>query len=132
MQVTDATAIGGEERSGLTAPSAARGRLRLHAQSCTSCMLCVRECPAWCISLTAENQVDDTATAGGGRKPRTTLALTEFTVDYGLCMYCGICVDVCPFDCLTWEDDATPVHSQRSDLVHDLPALLQPEARSDA
>lgn len=105
-------------------PAATRGRLRLHADSCTSCMLCVRECPAWCISLTAEKQIDESvAPVGGARKERTRLVLTGFEVDYGLCMYCGICVDVCPFDCLTWEPAPTPSAASNAQLVHGIQRL---------
>lgn len=95
-------------------------------------MLCVRECPAWCISLTAENRTDETATAGGGRKPRTTLVLTEFHVDYALCMYCGICVDVCPFDCLTWDADSTPAATARGDLDHGIVKLASGDSDDEA
>ena len=36
------------------------------------------------------------------RRPRTVNVLDEFTIDWGLCMYCGICVEVCPFEALEW------------------------------
>jgi len=85
--------------------TAVRGHLRLDAQACTSCMLCVRECPSWCIDLTARNEPDDAPPIGGGAKARTKLVLQSFDVDYGLCMFCGVCVDVCPFDALSWEPE---------------------------
>jgi ferredoxin len=31
--------------------------------------------------------------------------LDRFAIDYALCMYCGICVEVCPFDALFWAPD---------------------------
>ena len=37
-----------------------------------------------------------------GGKPRTVSVLDRFDIDYALCMYCGICVEVCPFDALFW------------------------------
>lgn len=85
-----------------------RGQLRLDADACTSCMLCVRECPSWCIDLTARNQPTDAPPVGGGAKERTALVLQSFDVDYGLCMFCGVCVDVCPFDALAWDAEPAP------------------------
>ena len=31
--------------------------------------------------------------------------LDRFAIDYALCMYCGICVEVCPFDALFWSPE---------------------------
>ena len=70
-----------------------RGRIELVAERCTSCMLCVRECPTWCITLEAHQEaVGDP----GARRPRTVNVLDGFTIDWGLCMYCGLCVESCP------------------------------------
>jgi NADH-quinone oxidoreductase subunit I len=71
------------------------------AKDCTSCMICVRECPAWCIELEshAEEIVEE-----GARRPRTVNVLDAFRIDFGLCMFCGICVEACPFDCLSWQE----------------------------
>lgn len=72
----------------------------LDAKDCTSCMICVRECPAWCIELEshAEEILED-----GARRPRTINVLDAFRIDFGLCMFCGICIEACPFDCLSWQ-----------------------------
>ena len=31
--------------------------------------------------------------------------LDRFAIDYALLMYCGICVEVCPFDALFWSPE---------------------------
>ena len=42
--------------------------------------------------------------AGGGRA-RSQMVLDRFAIDYALCMFCGICVEVCPFDALFWSPE---------------------------
>ena len=44
--------------------------------------------------------------------------LDEFTIDWGLCMYCGICVEVCPFDALAWRPDTVAPASAPDGLRH--------------
>lgn len=78
------------------------GVIALIPEDCTSCMLCVRECPTWCITLESHTEQVDDADA---RRPRSINVLDQFTIDYGLCMYCGICIEVCPFDALEWRGD---------------------------
>lgn len=95
-------------------PAGARGVIALIPSSCTSCMICVRECPTWCISLDSHTvQVDEP----GARRPRTVNVLDDFRIDFGLCMYCGICVDVCPFDALEWHPDVDYTAPRRAALV---------------
>ena len=81
-------------------PIRARGVIALHEDNCTSCMLCSRSCPDWCIYIEAHKELAPPRREGG--KPRAVNKLDRFDIDYALCMYCGICVEVCPFDALFW------------------------------
>jgi NADH-quinone oxidoreductase subunit I len=63
-------------------------------------MLCARECPDWCIYI--EGHKEEVPPAKEGGRVRTRSTLDRFDIDYALCMYCGICVEVCPFDALFW------------------------------
>ena len=74
-------------------PVRARGVIALREDNCTACMLCARECPDWCIY--------------------------RFDIDYALCMYCGICVEVCPFDALFWSPEYEYSEPRIADLLHD-------------
>ena len=78
-----------------------RASLELIPSNCTSCMLCIRACPVWCLDLEAHLEVREE----GGRK-RSTLHLDRFAIDYRTCMMCGLCVDICPFDALLWSEQA--------------------------
>lgn len=91
-----------------------RRGIDLLADACTSCMLCVRECPTWCIELTSHTEQ---ITEEGARRPRTVNVLDAFTIDFGLCMYCGICIEVCPFDALEWSSTVEPATKERRSLA---------------
>ena len=89
-------------------------------EDCTSCMLCVRECPTWCITLDSHT---DEILEEGARRPKKINVLDQFTIDYGLCMYCGICIEVCPFDALEWHSDYDYPADNRASLVQDSQTL---------
>jgi len=59
---------------------------------CTACTICEQECPPQCITI-----VKDPV-----KKPdylgKMQLHPKVFDIDISVCMECGICVEVCPFD----------------------------------
>jgi len=95
----------------------ARGVIALKEENCTACMLCARECPDWCIYIEGHKEKRPPRREGG--KPRTVNALDRFDIDYALCMYCGICVEVCPFDALFWSPEFEYSEVRIADLLHD-------------
>jgi NADH-quinone oxidoreductase subunit I len=95
----------------------ARGVIALKEENCTVCMLCARSCPDWCIYI--EGHKDKAPPRREGGKPRTVQFLDRFDIDYGLCMYCGICVEVCPFDALFWSPEFEYSELNIADLLHD-------------
>jgi len=102
-------------------PPRSRGVIALLEENCTSCMLCARECPDWCIYIGSHKETQAPTTEGG--RARTYNVLDRFAIDYALCMYCGICVEVCPFDALFWaptHDHAVP---EARSLVHERDVL---------
>src|SRR5207244_11838918 len=54
-----------------------------------------------------------------GGRDRTVSVLDRFDIDYALCMYCGICVEVCPFDALFWSPEFEYSESNIAQLLHD-------------
>ena len=89
----------------------------MHEENCTACMLCSRSCPDWCIYIEGHKVKAPPRREGG--KPRTVNMLDRFDIDYALCMYCGICVDVCPFDALFWTPEYEYSEPRIADLLHD-------------
>jgi NADH-quinone oxidoreductase subunit I len=94
-----------------------RGVIALLEENCTVCMLCARSCPDWCIYIEGHKEKAPPRRPGG--KPRTVSALDRFDIDYALCMYCGICVEVCPFDALFWSPEYEYSEPRIADLLHD-------------
>ena len=95
----------------------ARGVIALKEENCTSCMLCGRSCPDWCIYIEGHKELAPPRRAGGA--PRKVNKLDRFDIDYSLCMYCGICVEVCPFDALFWSPEFEYSEFKIADLLHD-------------
>ena len=86
------------------------GSIVLIEPACTSCMICARECPSWCITI--DSHTEPIPDVPAGARERTRNVLDRFAIDWSLCMYCGICVDECPFDALAWSPDlASPAET---------------------
>ena len=101
-------------------PARTRGVIALIEENCTVCMLCSRECPDWCIYI--DSHKEQVAPKEGGRA-RTRNILDRFAIDFALCMYCGICVEVCPFDALHWSPEFEYAEYQVERLTHEMDTL---------
>ncbi|GGM23494.1 NuoI/complex I 23 kDa subunit family protein [Micromonospora yangpuensis] len=97
-------------------PPRSRGVIALSEENCTVCMLCARECPDWCIYI--DSHKEEVAVPGAAR-PRQRNVLDRFDIDFSLCMYCGICIEVCPFDALYWSPEFEYAEYDIKDLLHD-------------
>jgi len=103
-------------------PARSRGVIALVEENCTVCMLCSRECPDWCIYI--DSHKETVAPKEGGRA-RTRNILDRFAIDFALCMYCGICVEVCPFDALFWSPEFEYAEYSHEPLTHEKDRLRE-------
>jgi NADH-quinone oxidoreductase subunit I len=55
---------------------------------CTACSICEKECPPQCIYIVLDRDENGKSL----KRPRI------FDIDLSVCMNCGICAEVCPFD----------------------------------
>jgi formate hydrogenlyase subunit 6/NADH:ubiquinone oxidoreductase subunit I len=94
-----------------------RGVIALKEENCTVCMLCGRECPDWCIYIDSHKETLPPKREGG--RPRKRNVLDRFAIDYALCMYCGICVEVCPYDALFWSREFEYAEYDIRELTHE-------------
>lgn len=101
------------------------GAIRLIEPACTSCMICARECPTWCIEI--NSHPEPIPNLPPGARERTRNALDRFRIDWSLCMFCGICVEECPFDALEWIDALVVPAPRITDLAQEKDRLGQPD-----
>ena len=101
----------------------------LEEPNCTGCGKCAKACPVDCMSTTLEKNAKF---AEGGSTHKSVIK--DFYIDFGRCMRCNICVEVCPFDAIAmlplWEGHEQSTYDRR-ELVMDLDDLLAP-SRADA
>lgn len=102
-------------------PPRSRGVIALLTQNCTSCMLCVRECPDWCIYIDSHTETVEVP----GARSRKRHVLDRFAIDFSLCMYCGICIEVCPFDALYWSPEFAYAECDIRDMLHESDRLSE-------
>ena len=123
-------------------PPRSRGVIGLLEENCTVCMLCARECPDWCIYIDSHKEpvpsageagaqaagtqavgAQQAAGPGGGTpgrgRQRVRNTLDRFAIDFSLCMYCGICIEVCPYDALFWSPEFSYAEPELRDLTHE-------------
>ena len=97
-------------------PPRTRGVIALKQENCTVCYKCSRACPDWCIYIDAHKETHEPASGGKGRSVKV---LDRFAIDFALCMYCGICVEVCPFDALFWSPEFEYAEYDIHQLLHE-------------
>ena len=74
---------------------------------CVACDICAQDCPPRCIYI-----VKDTDEAG---KPMKKPAV--FDIDFTVCMNCGICEEVCPFDAIFMDHEFEIADADRHDKL---------------
>lgn len=84
------------------------------APKCTACMICVNTCPDFILTI------DWHKTDDGGKH------IDRYLYEVGGCMFCGLCVEACPFDAIEmgkeYELASTDVRSLYRTLLCDVPA----------
>ena len=94
-------------------PHRARTNLLWFEERCTGCSTCAQACPDGCI-LVATSPAED-----------GSLNIDRYEIDFRLCMYCGLCVEACPYEAIqaggTWKD----VTSDFGEMYRDKDALTK-------
>jgi NADH-quinone oxidoreductase subunit I len=84
---------------------------------CTACKICEIECPPQCIYIVMERD----------EKGKPLQRPQVFDIDLSVCMQCGICVEVCPFESIKMDCDYEKSQYGRfAPLLAHLPDLRRP------
>ena len=86
-----------------------KGRHILYLDKCTGCSLCAIACEniADCIDMVKVE----------GKWPKNKKSIMP-QIDYARCVFCGFCVDACPFDCLYMTPEYELASTDKRKLVH--------------
>ena len=87
---------------------------------CTSCMVCIRQCPTLCMSAT----MMDNPLQKEGKSKRRKIVET-FEINLNRCILCGICVEVRNFDAIVMSHEHEMSTYERNGDRVDLVELLE-------
>ena len=97
----------------LTQSSRYRGNeFTWYENRCTGCAACAKYCPLGIIEIV-------THPGGFDSLEGESYAIDVFDIDIGRCMFCGLCVEACPYDALHMGTKFERGKYQRADLVID-------------
>ena len=77
---------------------------------CTGCASCAKYCPLGIIEIV-------TSPGGIDVKEGESYAIDVFDIDIGRCMFCGLCVEACPYDALHMGSQFERARYERDRLV---------------
>ncbi len=93
-----------------------------YEERCTGCASCAKYCPLGIIKIV-------TSPSGTAKAQGDKYNLEVFDIDIGRCMFCGLCVEACPYDALFMGSGFERGRYARNELVIGIDELRQAEKR---
>jgi NADH-quinone oxidoreductase subunit I len=98
-----------------------KGRHLLREDKCTGCQLCAIACDGVAVAIEMQTMARN--------KPQNKKDIWP-AVDYGRCVFCGLCVDACPFDALAMTNDYELSAYDKASLKYTPDMLMIPPVTS--
>ena len=85
---------------------------------CTGCATCAKTCPQGSINIVTSVKTEE-----------NKYQVEKFEVDMGYCIFCGLCVEACPYDALFLGYAYERARYRRDELVMNKEALVETDGR---
>lgn len=93
-----------------------------YEQRCTGCASCAKYCPLGIIRIVTDP-------SGEAMQEGENYGIDVFDIDIGRCMFCGLCVEACPYDALHMGSGFEEGRYTRGELVIDVARLKRAPKR---